>query len=245
MAAKEACEARNSSLILSSLSSSSITMLKDKTTEWQASVWIGAKEIVDAQGSFVYLDGSPFAFRYPSSNSGFACLFFSYDEDMQHNGAQIDAFDSFVPQVSIKSRHLDWPDKSSFGRIDGLNTGSFGAVMQGYVYVTTGGDYDFSIASDDGSWLFINDALIVDNGGRHGIVAKVGSVYLSAGYHRCRVHFFDSGGGAGLSVSYKGPDTTPTAADNLCDEYSWPDKDHGLVCGPCKVLVDRFDSTYG
>ena len=55
----------------------------------------------------------------------------------------------------------------------------------------------------------------------------------------------DSGGGAGLSVSYKGPDTTPTAADNLCDEYSWPDKDHGLVCGPCKVLVDRFDSTYG
>ena len=23
-----------------------------------------------------------------------------------------------------------------------------------------------------------------------------------------------------------------------------PDKDHGLICGECKVLVDNFDSTY-
>ncbi|EOD19027.1 hypothetical protein EMIHUDRAFT_243378 [Emiliania huxleyi CCMP1516] len=30
-----------------------------------------------------------------------------------------------------------------------------------------------------------------------------------------------------------------------CDEASWPDKDHGLVCGECKVLVGRFDSFYG
>jgi len=29
-----------------------------------------------------------------------------------------------------------------------------------------------------------------------------------------------------------------------CDEASWPDKDHGLVCGECKVLVDRFSSRY-
>mmetsp|Transcript_41749 Transcript_41749/g.129970 ORF Transcript_41749/g.129970 Transcript_41749/m.129970 type:complete len:471 (+) Transcript_41749:80-1492(+) len=29
-----------------------------------------------------------------------------------------------------------------------------------------------------------------------------------------------------------------------CDEASWPDKDHGLVCGECKVLVNRFSSFY-
>jgi len=29
-----------------------------------------------------------------------------------------------------------------------------------------------------------------------------------------------------------------------CDETSWPDVDHGLVCGECKVLVDNFDSVY-
>ena len=30
-----------------------------------------------------------------------------------------------------------------------------------------------------------------------------------------------------------------------CDEDSWPDKDHCLVCGDCKVLVDQMQSRYG
>merc|ERR1719221_2548405 len=41
----------------------------------------------------------------------------------------------------------------------------------------------------------------------------------------------------------------PPGAPNLdvtssCDESTWPDKDHGLVCGDCKVLVNRFSSYY-
>ena len=35
-----------------------------------------------------------------------------------------------------------------------------------------------------------------------------------------------------------------TAAVTTCDESTWPDKDHGLVCGECKVLVNRFNSAY-
>lgn len=35
------------------------------------------------------------------------------------------------------------------------------------------------------------------------------------------------------------------SADVVCDEAVWPDKDHDLVCGECKVLVDRFESFYG
>jgi hypothetical protein len=38
---------------------------------------------------------------------------------------------------------------------------------------------------------------------------------------------------------------TSELQDEDCDEALWPDKDHGLVCGKCKVLVDRFDSFYG
>ena len=30
-----------------------------------------------------------------------------------------------------------------------------------------------------------------------------------------------------------------------CDETAWHDKDHGLVCGECKVLVDNMASKYG
>jgi len=31
----------------------------------------------------------------------------------------------------------------------------------------------------------------------------------------------------------------------LCDEASWPDKHHGLVCGECKVLVKHFNHRHG
>ena len=34
------------------------------------------------------------------------------------------------------------------------------------------------------------------------------------------------------------------ASGDKCDESKWPDKDKGLVCSDCKVLVDKFDSKY-
>jgi len=34
---------------------------------------------------------------------------------------------------------------------------------------------------------------------------------------------------------------SPTGA---CKPKLWPDKDHGLVCGACKVLVNHFSSKY-
>lgn len=37
----------------------------------------------------------------------------------------------------------------------------------------------------------------------------------------------------------------PAGAGDICDESTWPDLDHNLVCSDCKVLVDNFDSTYG
>ena len=35
-----------------------------------------------------------------------------------------------------------------------------------------------------------------------------------------------------------------SGAPGSCDESVWPDKDHGLICGECKVLVDNFNSIY-
>ena len=48
-----------------------------------------------------------------------------------------------------------------------------------------------------------------------------------------------------------GPPPPPTEEvpelpeDTCADEASWPDLDHDLVCGECKVLVDNFMDTYG
>lgn len=52
-------------------------------------------------------------------------------------------------------------------------------------------------------------------------------------------------GDASSSPDPSVPQTTEEPEEGLCTEESWPDLDHGLVCGDCKVLVDNFARVYG
>lgn len=102
----------------------------------------------------------------------------------------------------------------------------FGFVFEGYIWITTQGDYTFYTNSDDGSKLWINDQQVVNNDGRHGRQDREGSVNLSAGRHKIKVAFFQANQGYGLDVSYRGPDTggskTIIAGDALCSTNSAP-----------------------
>lgn len=81
----------------------------------------------------------------------------------------------------------------------------FAFEYTGYIDVPENGAYRFYVASDDGSQLFINDQLVVDNDGLHGMVEKGGLTALEKGFHKIRVTYFEKGGGDGLVVSWKGP----------------------------------------
>ena len=52
------------------------------------------------------------------------------------------------------------------------------------------GDYDFSLTSDDGSNLYIDGELVVDNDGIHQTRERSGTVRLSRGVHDIRVSYF-------------------------------------------------------
>ena len=51
--------------------------------------------------------------------------------------------------------------------------------------------------------------------------------------------YCDNGGSTAMSC-----DEGDTGLGRRCDESSWPDKDHCLTCGDCKVLVNNFQSRY-
>ncbi len=91
-----------------------------------------------------------------------------------------------------------------------LRDDNFGFRFTSRIVIDTGGTYTFYTASDDGSQLFINGAMVVDNDGLHAVQEQSGSISLSAGEHDITVTFFERGGGQSLTVSYAGPGITKT-----------------------------------
>src|SRR5262245_51815977 len=59
----------------------------------------------------------------------------------------------------------------------------FSARWFGYLAVPEAGDYTFALTSDDGSRLWIDGHLVVDNRGRHAAITKTGTVHLENGSH--------------------------------------------------------------
>jgi hexosaminidase len=76
----------------------------------------------------------------------------------------------------------------------------FGLRFDGYLQVPEDGLYTFELTSDDGSYLYVNNDLLIDHDGRHSAIGKTGTIALAAGHHRLGVWYFQSAGGRALSL---------------------------------------------
>ena len=73
---------------------------------------------------------------------------------------------------------------------------------KGYLRIDADGTYNLATLSDDGSWLWIDEKLVVDNGGRHNAAVKTAHVALTKGLHRIRVRYFQTRSGRSLTAGY-------------------------------------------
>jgi len=78
----------------------------------------------------------------------------------------------------------------------------FSTLWEGFIKIPKTGDYFFSTISDDGSYIYIDDKLAVDNGGVHGMVRQSKEIYLKEGYHKIKIKYFDAGGGAIIQLKW-------------------------------------------
>ncbi|MEM7306862.1 MAG: PA14 domain-containing protein [Planctomycetota bacterium] len=81
----------------------------------------------------------------------------------------------------------------------------FSFRFRGFVLVPEGGRWTFYTTSDDGSRLYVDDELVVDNWGNHPMRERSGEVNLIAGRHAIEVVMYEQGGGEGLEVAWAGP----------------------------------------
>lgn len=106
-------------------------------------------------------------------------------------------FKSMDPVKQIKVTNFNLTDRN--------RNDHYGFLFEGFIKLEEDGVYDFYTDSDDGSKLFIDDKLVVDNDGLHGMQTKKGAVPLQKGLHKIRVTYFEKDGSDALKVYFKGP----------------------------------------
>jgi PA14 domain len=106
---------------------------------------------------------------------------------------------------------------------------NFGADSRGTLLVASAGTYTFSLDSDDGSELFIDGSLIIDDGDPHGPNTVSNSTALAAGPHMLEVQFFECCGGT------SGVDLTIPAGTSFA---AVPEPGYFWLAGP--ILLAMF-----
>ncbi len=81
----------------------------------------------------------------------------------------------------------------------------FGFRFRGLLEIAAAGQYRFFTNSDDGSMLYVDGKLVVDNRGQHGMDEQEGELHLGPGRHAFELSYFEHFGGEGLEVSWAGP----------------------------------------
>jgi hexosaminidase len=76
----------------------------------------------------------------------------------------------------------------------------FGLRYRGWIQVPADAVYRFTLGSDDGARLYVDDALVVDRDGPQSPGGSVGSIALAKGLHRFELRYFQGGGDKQLQL---------------------------------------------
>lgn len=82
----------------------------------------------------------------------------------------------------------------------------FSIEWTGYIQISKKGIYQFATRSDDGSQVYINGRIIVDNGGRHPLRYVSCKIFLDKGLYHIKITYFDSGGESVMELLWSSPD---------------------------------------
>jgi hypothetical protein len=81
----------------------------------------------------------------------------------------------------------------------------FSILWRGKIAIPESGAYTFGTRSDDGSFLYIDGQLVVDNGGSHGAEDRQGSLFLAEGFHDIEVRYNELGGSREMQLWWQPP----------------------------------------
>jgi len=130
---------------------------------------------------------------------------------LQQSGILVDYFHPSADNVALETLAKMKPQGSGIVPEIVMNVpqrkeaDQFALRFTGQITIPTTGRYTFNISSDDGSRIYLDNKLLINNDGLHGLGEKSATLQLAAGVHPLIVTYFDNGGGDGLEVTWSGP----------------------------------------
>ncbi len=115
----------------------------------------------------------------------------------------------------------------------------------GQIRIEQEGTYRFGLASDDGSRLWIDDRLVVDNWGLHPTRWVEGEIRLTPGWHTVRIDYVDNGGAYWFEWRWVPPDGVPQRVPARLLRWTPADVQHALRPPPDPPPVLRVVDTTG
>ena len=125
-----------------------------------------------------------------------------------NTGILPDSFKRLKPKGTIYTRSLNIPPRVFTEGFPGVTKRFewFAIDYAGKFWIERPGFYEFVLTSDDGSLLYIDDNLLIDNDRIHPTQSKAGRVELAHGVHAIRVSYFQGPrNGVALILQVAGP----------------------------------------
>ena len=121
-------------------------------------------------------------------NDGLAGKIYALPESTQ----QLPDFDTMTPLGTIYTKKIDVPNHSWTEGFPGVTDRFewFGIEYKSTFKVKKEGHYTFQLYSDDGSKLFIDDSLVIDNDGLHSQRERSGEIDLDNSTHKIRLQYY-------------------------------------------------------
>ncbi len=113
----------------------------------------------------------------------------------------------------------------------------WGTEWTGQIYIPTTGTYQFLLGSDDGSWFYIDNQLVLSEPGNHGTYNVTTSITLTAGFHSLRGEMFNWGGPYNFYVQWA-PPGQGFAAIPTSSLFQQPPAGSGVTLGTPSVLAN-------
>jgi hypothetical protein len=144
----------------------------------------------------------------PGSSSGStSCGSLTYPSNVWHEIYTVHSSGQCLGERKEDTRwdfDVDWGN----GIID-FNRSDDVELAMGRTINTNAGAYKFTLGSDDGSRLYIDGELCIDNWGDHGYKEENCTKFFSSGNHSFRINYYENGGGARINFKTEAVSIAP------------------------------------